>query len=424
MKTPLLKCKYLTQKYPNVNPDFIDQMEQADPAKGKSLEWMVRRLNNSLIRWPEDRQRLVTALTSFYKIKRSPTLLKQYSASPDLNHYTIHQLEELSDKIEGVTQRPDSVNLSSPGLKKIYDNGVYAVFKILNSETAVEMAKGTKWCTSDFQTAKHYIENSGLYIWFKEGKKFAQSDGESQFMDLQDATIVPDIELLKLYKGLFKNVPTKLPPEFKKELDFETLEIIKDIPDVALEYSCTVLKRRWPEAEPYIMKDPYVSVSYARDIIKGRWPEAEPYIKYDCSASLLYARDVIKGRWPEAEPLLVKATYYAYGYAHDVIEGRWPEAEPLLSKDLEKGFSYALNVIKGRWPEAEPYIMKDPCTAYDYALHIIKGRWPEAEPFIMKDPTLAVFYTRDIIKGRWPEAEPFIKLDLGLWGKYEALWKS
>ena len=108
-----VKSDFLKQKYPKVNADFIDQMEQADPAKGKSLEWMVRQLNNSLIRWPEDRQGLVTALVSFYKIKQSPNLLKQYSASPDLNQYTIHQLEELSDKIEGVTQRPESVNLSN-----------------------------------------------------------------------------------------------------------------------------------------------------------------------------------------------------------------------------------------------------------------------------------------------------------------------
>ena len=118
MRIHSCKCNFLKKKYPKVKPTFIDQMEQADPAKGKSLEWMVRQLNNSLIRWPEDRPRLVTALSSFYKIKRSPTLLKQYSASPDLNHYTIHQLEELSDKIEGVTQRPESVNFSNPGLQK------------------------------------------------------------------------------------------------------------------------------------------------------------------------------------------------------------------------------------------------------------------------------------------------------------------
>jgi hypothetical protein len=36
---------------------------------------------------------------------------------------------------------------------------------------------------------------------------------------------------------------------------------------------------RWPEAEPYIMKDPYDAYRYAKDIIGGRWPEAEPYIK-------------------------------------------------------------------------------------------------------------------------------------------------
>ncbi len=42
-----------------------------------------------------------------------------------------------------------------------------------------------------------------------------------------------------------------------------------------------IIKGRWLEAEPYIMKDPEWAYWYARDIIKGRWPEAEPYIMTD-----------------------------------------------------------------------------------------------------------------------------------------------
>ena len=47
-------------------------------------------------------------------------------------------------------------------------------------------------------------------------------------------------------------------------------------------YSYIVLKRRpWPEAEPYIMKDPGGACHYAKYILKRRWPEAEPYIMKD-----------------------------------------------------------------------------------------------------------------------------------------------
>jgi hypothetical protein len=54
------------------------------------------------------------------------------------------------------------------------------------------------------------------------------------------------------------------------------------------------------------MRDLWVTYEYARDIIKGRWPEAEPYIMKDLSTILEYAMNVIKGRWPEAEPYLRK----------------------------------------------------------------------------------------------------------------------
>jgi len=47
-------------------------------------------------------------------------------------------------------------------------------------------------------------------------------------------------------------------------------------PEYAYYYAKFIIKGRWPEAEPYIMKDkdPYLIVWYARYIIKGRWPEA------------------------------------------------------------------------------------------------------------------------------------------------------
>jgi hypothetical protein len=56
--------------------------------------------------------------------------------------------------------------------------------------------------------------------------------------------------------------------------------ISKD-PKWACLYAKTVLKRRWPEAEPYIMKDPGYAFIYAKDMIEDRWPEAEPYIMKD-----------------------------------------------------------------------------------------------------------------------------------------------
>ena len=48
-------------------------------------------------------------------------------------------------------------------------------------------------------------------------------------------------------------------------------------------YRCAFenLEERWPEAEPFICRDPRSAYHYARFLIKGRWPEAEPYIMKD-----------------------------------------------------------------------------------------------------------------------------------------------
>lgn len=57
--------------------------------------------------------------------------------------------------------------------------------------------------------------------------------------------------------------------------------IIKKIPYHAVWYAVRVIKGRWIEAEPYIMKHSYYSYAYAKFIIEGRWLEAEDIIKTD-----------------------------------------------------------------------------------------------------------------------------------------------
>jgi hypothetical protein len=52
----------------------------------------------------------------------------------------------------------------------------------------------------------------------------------------------------------------------------------------AYSYARGELKKRWPEAEPYIMKDPEIACAYAIDIIGEPWPEAEEVIRLDYDA--------------------------------------------------------------------------------------------------------------------------------------------
>lgn len=112
-----------------------------------------------------------------------------------------------------------------------------------------------------------------------------------------------------------------------------------------------------------------------------------------------YAIKILKKRWPAAEPIIMKDPLSAFNYANIVLKKkRWPEAEPFIMKDPNLANLYALKILKRRWPEAEPYIMKDPENAYFYAYYILKKKWPEAEPYIMNDHYWGNKYINDFEK--------------------------
>ena len=67
-----------------------------------------------------------------------------------------------------------------------------------------------------------------------------------------------------------------------------------------------VIKRRFPEGEVAIAKDPENTYYYALELIEGRWPEGEAAMLVDSHYAYVYARDVIKGRFPEAEEAMAK----------------------------------------------------------------------------------------------------------------------
>lgn len=75
--------------------------------------------------------------------------------------------------------------------------------------------------------------------------------------------------------------PLKLKPRLDK---------IKKNPKLIFNYAHKIMKQRWPEAEPYIIKDPFWASHYAQHVIQGRWPEAEPTIKRDALAYYLYSQ--------------------------------------------------------------------------------------------------------------------------------------
>jgi hypothetical protein len=89
--------------------------------------------------------------------------------------------------------------------------------------------------------------------------------------------------------------------------------------------------------EHLIKKKSYHAYFYALKVLKCRWFEAEPYIlkANNPGHAFFYASHIIKGRWVEAEPFIMKSSYYAYYYACDVIDGRWAEAEMFIKEDAD-----------------------------------------------------------------------------------------
>ena len=87
---------------------------------------------------------------------------------------------------------------------------------------------------------------------------------------------------------------------------------------------------------------------------------------YDIAVSRvpdIFMPEVIKKkrRRPDLEPYIMKDPKWAYSYAINVLKKRWPEAEPTIMKDARWAYEYARNILNDcRWPEAEPHIQKDP----------------------------------------------------------------
>ena len=155
----------------------------------------------------------------------------------------------------------------------------------------------------------------------------------------------------------------------------------------AYRYARDVIKRRFPEGETHIGRDPRLATAYARDVIKGRWPEAEAGIARDPVEAFVYANSLIHDSWPEAEPAIAAVPSLATHYALNVIEARFPAGEPTIARDPKWAFYYARDVIQDRWTPGEQAIATMPEWAAQYAIEVIRGRWPEAEAIIAKDMT-------------------------------------
>ena len=304
------------------------------------VEWILKQLKTNTIRLPEDAGRVKQLLTDFGHYKS----IGATDINRDIGSYrTIHDLEAVIDKLKGVDLkgRAEIRQEYREGTQWVKESLNYKILKITTPEAAAHYALNTKWCTSNLETAKEYLEEGPLYIVFQKQpggkleKLYQYAYNYSQFMDVLDRSVKPDREIQQL---------------IKPSLDSKSEILVR---------FCILVDSRWLEAEPYIVKD-------------SKW-------------AYYYAVGVLRRRWPEAEPVIVKDPEWAYYYIINVLRRSWPEAELTIAKDPGWGYFYAQYVLRCPWPEAEPIIMQSPRWAYRYARYVLRRPWPEAEPTIAKD---------------------------------------
>jgi hypothetical protein len=434
------RINLIRKKYPKVSPQIIQELSQIDPTgeKGAYLEWLVRRVSDGNIRWPEDQRRTQVALTTYANLKQSPRFLKEHGVNPDINKYTLHDLEDIEDKILGrplQTERQEGEN-RNPSAKLIYNQGGYKIIQVGGPGTDLEQASqalcfyanNTRWCTDNDKTNREYLEKGPVYVIFHNGKKIAQADGKRQVMDTKDRDIEMNEKTLPLYKLLVKNgtitkalyyykysenvTHRRQPPENEREIATD--------PRIAFDYLFNFLDGEpWPLAEPAIARDPEIAAKYAVYILKRRWRQAEPAIARDSESAFLYARNIIQGPWPLGELAIASHPTYAAYYASDILHNSWPPGEPAIATVARTSWYYVSKVLHKPWPLGEPAIASHPIYAAHYASDILQQPWPPGEPAIATDAHVSLNYATEVIQGRWPPGEPVMKANTFIWKIYQ-----
>lgn len=207
--------------------EVVKLANAADPTSEKKFEgWILRQMKDSLVRLPEDRERVLQVLNGFVVYSR-----KRKLKNSDINRYaTIHELEEELDELkfdmQVTTPLTEAEIRSYPGVEIIngFDYEGLVLVAVSNVRSLQRFGLGTKWCTrGDYpgSMAAHYLNKARtgkIYILFdpeeRDGHevlipKYQFEDDFDQFMDAQDRDVfhqLPEDLLLSITGALGDSV--------------------------------------------------------------------------------------------------------------------------------------------------------------------------------------------------------------------------
>jgi hypothetical protein len=185
------KIKFLEERY-GVAPELIEQAIAADPTENLYVEWILRQAKAKRLALPEDTTKLKESLAAFNKAKNSPKFKEEHS--PDINRWIPAELYELfieKNLLEETKSEKQIVKdvreEGAPGAQLVWKSGPWKLFKVTDAYQATVLGSGTSWCTTQLTTAQEYLSRGPLWIFYKEGKPWAQYQEDSEeFMDVDD----------------------------------------------------------------------------------------------------------------------------------------------------------------------------------------------------------------------------------------------
>ena len=433
--------------------------------------WILKQLEEKRLRLPEDRERLTRTLKEYSK------RYQEFFQYRDINTYNFYEIEDVLEfmEAEGFAIKPSKSasirKMKSEGLELYRENKHYVSYKILTPEAAQWAARGTRWCTSDLSTAKHYMENNQhLYLIYEKttmGKlnKFAQiNESMDQCMDVRDQDLdtqnAPHSEALKAVcmvkftdrldsmgleiAGLADKF-TKLWIPRMESYFWEYLRkrniVLEDIKFTSakgmVSYAINMYTRLPEEMEKVIMQNHCFALDYVYKVIRKSYPPYERSwvnelkrlqktidprqyendegfspIYLHIAKALHYAVDVKKGPFKAAEPYILNEDSFSSHYIVDALKKAMPEKEHVIAECRVSAFQYAKDILKGPFPKGEKAIGSHfPDMAFEYAKDILCGAFKKGEMAIASDKTLAFNYAKEIIKKPFPQGEEQIAKD-------------
>ena len=417
--------------------EILSKIELSDPSINKQfVQWIVRQYVSGVLK-----------IEDLYKVKNPLIIFQQYKKrlpqeKRDINKLSLFDLYDIESSISNASlQQPSESEDFGPDVKVLY-NGPLGWLAIPQTEEAsCRLGRGTKWCTAATKYENRfedYMDYGDLYVWKdKNGEKFQFWYPTREFSNLSPQLANDkDVYITKEQFDKFIKHPI-----LKKVIVQCEEHCMSNKINMALDY-CKRYGRRVEHIESYLTttdaEHDDMVLKYARDVIGGRWVEMEERMKKSNYASD-YARMVLKKRWPEAEPyMLNKISRKTFNYASECMGGRWPELEQILLdescslRSLGAILEYTTINIKGRWPEGEQYLLKEEHMEYPehmrylvkYARDVIGGRWPEAERILIKNAKQALSYIKNVVKDRCSYLEPVIFQNINTAEEYLSDFRS